>query len=333
MLPCCHLFRFRDFPALQSLGLVLALWLLLAGALRADGAYPVVVTDDRPAPVTFTRAPQTVAAISAFGADVMAALGQPVQALSTLNHRRPAYLGERVAAMVDLGEVHEPNLERLTELSPDLVIGLRQYTEPFERKFEEIGQFLAFDLMTYEDSDRAVVAVARALGDEARGQALNAAFADDVAELADAAPGGVSALLIWHWADTLYAFYDHHLSTTLMNRLQVTNAMGPTPTPEFKKPDAGVLTMEQLLRLNPDVILSFTGDDRPVSRHPVWQRLDAVRNNRVFRISDQYVMPHGPIARELVLREMAHLFYPERFAAPADLPAAARARPLTFVSR
>lgn len=331
MLPFSVPSRFLRLRPLFYLALLSLL--VVAGGARAEGLYPVVVTDDRPEPVTFTQSPKTVAAISAFGADVMAALGQPVQGLSTLNHRRLGYLGERVATMVDLGEVHEPNLERLTELKPDLVIGLRQYTEPFERKFEEIGQFLAFDLMTYEDSDRAVLTVARALGDEARGEALNAGFADELADLADTAPGGTTALLIWHWADTLYAFYDHHLSTTLMERLRVTNAMGATPTPEFKKPDAGVLTMEQLLHLNPDVILSFTGDDRPVSGHPVWQRLDAVRNHRVFRVSDQYVMPHGPIARALVLREMAHLFYPEHFSAPSNLPAEARARPLTFVSR
>ena len=295
--------------------------------------FPVSVTDDRPNTLVFEQAPKSVASISVFGADLLAALGQQATGLSTLNHRQSAYLGEQTRQMLDLGEVHETDMELLTELNPDLIIGLRQYTEPFAKKFEEIGQFMAFDLTTYEDSERAIRVVSQAMGSSQQGQTLNQTFSDQLAHYQQQAPGGVSALLIWHWADTLYAFYDHYLTTDIMTRLNVHNLMGATPTPELKKPDSTVLSMEKLLRLNPDVILSFTGDNRPISYHPVWQKLKAVKNQRVYRINDQYVMPHGPIARDMVLREMAYLFYPQQFAKPDDIPAEAQAKPLTFIGR
>ena len=57
-------------------------------------------------------------------------------------------------------------------------------------------------------------------------------------------------------ADTIYAFYDHHITTHIMRELRGDYTMGPTPTPELKKPDATVLSMEKLLTLNPDVISS-----------------------------------------------------------------------------
>ncbi len=295
--------------------------------------FPVSVQDDRQVTVIFDNAPQSVASISVFGADLISALGQQATGLSTLNHRQSAYLGDQTKKMMDLGEVHETDMERLTELNPDLIIGLRQYTEPFANKFEEIGHFMAFDLTTYQDSDQAIQKVSQAMGLNSKGQTLNQEFSDQLAQYEQQAPGKVSAILIWHWADTLYAFYDHYLTTDIMARLKVKNVMGATPTPALKKPDSTVLSMEKLLRLNPDVILSFTGDDRPISYHPVWQKLKAVQNKRVYRINDQYVMPHGPIARDMVLREMAHLFYPQVFDKTSDIPAAAQAKALTFLAR
>lgn len=305
--------------------------LITLSSAMAD--YPVTVKDDRGKSITFEKQPQSVASISVFGADLMWALDQQATGLSTLNHRQSAYLGDQVSQMKDLGEVHETDMERLTELNPDLIIGLRQYTEPFASKFEEIGQFLAFDLVTQEDSEQAIMTVTRALDQAQQGQALNQNFQALKEEFKQKAPGEVSAILIWHWADTLYAFYNHYLSTDIMQSLKVENAMGRSPTPALKKPDSSVLSMERLLRLNPDVILSFTGDEAPISYHPVWQRLKAVQNKRVYRINDQYVMPHGPVAREMVLREMAHLFYPDQFPAPDNIPDAARAKPLTFSER
>ncbi|MDF5906520.1 hypothetical protein P4132_04890 [Pseudomonas aeruginosa] len=59
-------------------------------------------------------------------------------------------MGDAAAKAVNLGEVHQTNLEVLAKLSPDLTIGLRTYTEPFAKKIEETGAFSAFDLIHVE---------------------------------------------------------------------------------------------------------------------------------------------------------------------------------------
>lgn len=322
--------------------------LLLAGALLSPVAladtqstpsessdFPVTVKDDRNKTVMFDRKPESVASVSVFGADLLWALDQQATGISTLNHRASAYLGEQVESMTDLGEIHETNLEQLTTLNPDLIIGLRQYTEPFAEKFEEIGQFLAFDLVTSEDSDQAIVTVATAMGQQNRGKQLNQRFEALKQAYQQKTQGqpAQKAVLIWQWADTLYGFYDHYLTTDLMAALNIRNAMGRSPTPALKKPDSSVLTMEKLLRMNPDIILTFTGHDNPVSQHPVWRQLKAVRQQRIYRVNDQYVMPHGPNARQMVLKEMAHLFYPALFPVPEGIPDKARAKAMTFVDQ
>lgn len=314
----------------QFLNALLAAAILSGGAAHAQ-SYPRTVVDDRNKSVVLQRQPKSVASISTFGADLLTSLGRRVDGLSTLNNKQSAFLGDATAGTVNLGEVHQTNLDVLAKLSPDLIIGLRNYTEPFAKKIEETGKLLAFDLVTLDDSMSAVERASKAVGSEDKGAALNTRFKERLDEYAAKAPKGVSVVFLWHWADVPYAFYSHHLTTHIMGRLGAANVQGDTPTPQLKSPDSAAITMETLLRLNPDVIISFRGDDGPFPNHPVWSRLKAVKNGRAWRVGDQYIMSHGPIARDMVLREMAHLLHPERFTAPKDIPVKARASAMTFV--
>lgn len=303
--------------------------LLLSHWAQGDD-YPVTVQDDRKKQVVFTQKPESVASVSVFGADLLSALGKKASGLSTLNHKPSAFLGDQVKEMVDLGEINETNMELLTQLNPDLTIGIRAYTEPFEKKFEEIGKFLAYDMVTYEDSIRAIDSAAAALGEKQQAAQMNARFAASLKTHGEKAPGQLSAVFLWLWADVPYGFYDHHFTVQMMKALQVNNLIGASPQPEIKKMDSSPVSIEALLKLDPDVIIAFKGDNGPVFNHPAWARLQAVKNKRVYRVGDQYVMPHGPVARDMVLRELAYLFYPEQFPEPNDIPAAARAKVATF---
>jgi iron complex transport system substrate-binding protein len=295
-----------------------------------SNTFPVTVTDDRNKQVIFEKKPNSVASVSVFGADLLAALGKKAAGLSTLNHKQSAFLGKQTHRVLDLGEVHETNMELLTELDPDLTIGIRTYTEPFEKKFEEIGKFLAYDLVTYEDSIRAIESAGTALGEQANAIKLNKDFTNRLNTYKNKAPGNLTVVMLWHWGDVPYAFYDHHLTINIMNELNVTNSIGASPQPEIKKLDSAPISMEKLLKLNPDVIISFKGESGPILNHPVWSKLKAVKNKRAYRVSDQYVMPHGPIARDMVLRELAYLFYPDNFEKPIDIPLDASAKLSTF---
>lgn len=320
-------------PSTRLLAAIIAAVLVcgLSRAAAANPPFPVSVLDDRGKTVVIAQRPRTVAAISTFGADLVSALGGRVAGLSTLNGRQSAFLGDAAVGTVNLGEIHQVDLEVLTRLAPDLIVGLRTYTQPFETKIEEAGTFIALDLTTLADSSSAVERVSRALGEEAQGKALNARFLTALDAHAARAPGGVSTVFLWDWADVPYAFYNHYLTTQIMGRLGATNVQGDSPTPELELPDSAAISLETLLRLDPDVILAFKGQDGPFASNPVWSRLKAVRNGRAWRVNDQYVMSHGPLARDMVLREMAHLLYPDVFPRPDGIPSAARAVPMTFV--
>ncbi|WP_431025850.1 ABC transporter substrate-binding protein [Halomonas sp. H5] len=297
------------------------------GALAEAPGTPSPLRDDRGTPIA-ARAVERVAAISTFAADTLVALGvSPIGASTFGSEPLPRYLGAPLADTLSLGQRASTNLERLTELSPELIIGIHRYTEPHARQLEAIAPFHAFDVIGLEDSRRAVTGIAAALGKRAEGEAMNRAFDAHLAELAERAPGGVSAILLAGASEAPFAYYDHFLTATLLERLQATNAAGPSPTPDQAIPFGYSISLERLLALDPEVIfLSSTGSQRAFANNPVWPHLEAVRNGRVYEVGPHWKEGGGPIARRLIADEMAWRLYPETFARP-ELPDAIASHP------
>ncbi|GAA0624459.1 ABC transporter substrate-binding protein [Halomonas beimenensis] len=291
-----------------------------------DGDRPSL-RDDRGTPIE-ARTVERVAAISTFAADTLAALGvAPVGASTFGSEPLPRYLGAPLADTRSLGQRASTNLELLTELDPELIIGIHRYTEPHARQLEAIAPFHAFDVVSLEDSRRAVTGIAAALGKRAEGEAMNRAFDERLAELGEQAPGGVSAILLTGAGEAPFAYYDHFLTATLLERLKATNAAGPSPAPERNIPFGYSISLERLLALDPDVIFLFrTGSERAFANNPVWPYLEAVRNGRVYEVGPHWKEGGGPIARRLIVDEMAWRLYPETFERP-ELPDAIASHP------
>lgn len=300
---------------------------LAAPALAQD--FPITVRDDRGQDVTVQAAPERVASLGVFGADLMKALGRAAVGTTTYSGELPAYLGARPGDMADLGLEPQPNLERLTMLRPDLIIGIRRYTEPWAESFAPIAPYIAYDLLTPQDSRRAVASASQALGAGAQGARMNADHQALLDDLGARAPGGVSAVFLWLWQDTPFAYYDHVMPASFLGPLKATNAMGANPTPELTENFGGPVSYEDLLAMDPDVLIIYRAEGNAYPDHPALRRMRAVREGRAWHVGYQYSQPAGPVARDIVLREMAHLLYPQTFPDP-DLPAGVGAEPLKF---
>lgn len=269
-----------------------------------------------------------VAAISTFAADTLVALGvSPIGASTFGKEPLPGYLGAALAETHSLGQRAGTNLELLTELAPELIIGIHRYTEPHARQLENIAPFYAFDVISLDDSRRAVTGIATALGERSAGEAMNRDFEARLDELGERAPGDVTAILLAGAGEAPFAYYDHFLTATLLERLEATNAPGPSPTPEQAIPFGYSISLEQLLALDPDVIFLFSTDgERAFASNPVWPYLKAVQNGRVYEVGPHWKEGGGPIARRLILDEMAWRLYPETFERP-ELPPSIASHP------
>jgi len=222
----------------------------------------------------------------------------------------PDYLASQLDGVTGLGPRHQPNLEVLSSVRPDLVIAIRRYTEKDGDQIEAIAPMLALDLITVQDSLRGVELAGQALGAPAKASALNARFLDRVQLLADrntSKPTETVALLT-SGSETPFVYYDHFLPTALLERLGFDNVGGQTPNPDSGIPLGYRISLEALLELNPDTILLLpTSRQRAFTMNPIWPYLKAVRTDQVYEVPHYWKEGAGPIARERILDDIQRL--------------------------
>ncbi|HWG85829.1 MAG TPA: ABC transporter substrate-binding protein, partial [Deinococcales bacterium] len=108
----------------------------------------------------------------------------------------------------------------------------------------------------------------------------------------------------------------------LLEKLGAVNVAKGTPSPDPRQPGFVVLSLEQIVASNPDVILAFrprtaSGEYAPsplapLESQPAYRNLNAVKNNRVHLLdADPFVSAPGPRAVES-LTKLLPLLYPGR---------------------
>lgn len=274
---------------------------------------PVTLTDDRGKTIELTQPATRPAAISTFGADVARALGiQPVAITTFGLEGAPAYLGPEMNKIPSLGPRHQPNLERLSRIAPDLVFAIRRYTEKDGPQIEAIAPMVALDLITLQDSLHAVALAGDAFGRSQQAQQINEQFMTRLNSLAAQSPGGRTVAILTSGGETPFVYYDHFLTAALLERLHFDNVGGPPPNPDSGIPLGYRISLETLLTLNPDVIFLLPSNrQRGFTLNPVWPYLQAVKNDQVFEVGQHWKESAGPIARSLVLDDMTRLLFPD----------------------
>lgn len=269
------------------------------------------LTDDRGETLRLSAPATRPAAISTFGADVALALGiVPVAVTDYGLQGVPEYLASQLNGVRSLGPRHQPNLEVLSSVQPDLVIAIRRYTEKDGDQIEAIAPLLALDLITIQDSLRAVELAGQALGKPAKAAELNARFLERLPLLAERNKhhSTKTVALLTSGSETPFVYYDHFLPTALLERLDFDNVGGQPPNPDSGIPLGYRISLEALLELNPNTILLLpTSRQRAFTMNPIWPYLKAVRTGQVYEVPHYWKEGAGPIARERILDDIQRL--------------------------
>jgi iron complex transport system substrate-binding protein len=307
------------FEPSRSLAAALLFGVLVATPALTEEARTLSFVDDRGVAVEVPANASKVASVSYFAADVALALGiKPVATTYMVEGRDPDFLLGYTKDMKQIGQRAKPNLELLAEAKPDVTVAIRRYTEGNAAQYQNIAPYLAYNLELFSDSDRTITQLATILGKPERGQELNAQFKKDIADFAAKAPKDVHPRFQVMWAgDAPWTFYSENMTAAILTALGGDNIAGHNPTPHIPDNFGLEMSLETMLEKDPEVIFVYDyGPDRPHENNPIWQMLSAVKNGRVHYVGDHWVEAHGPIAREMVLREAAHYLYPDVFPKP-----------------
>jgi iron complex transport system substrate-binding protein len=252
---------------------------------RADAANPSV-RDDRGHSLRFDAPPQRVVTLLPSLTEAWCAVGGCALLVGTDRYSNwPA----SVLALPKLGGLDDAQVERIVALRPDLVLAARS-TRAVGR-LEALGlRVLAFDSDNHAQVRATLFALARVLGDEARGAAAWQATQAQMAQAAQRVPAALRGGSVYFEVDASpYAAGAASFLGQTLQLLQLRNiaglALGPFPklNPEF------------VLRAQPQVVMAAARNIGQMPKRPGWGALLALQQGRVCAFdADTYELVTRP---------------------------------------
>nr|WP_232328270.1 ABC transporter substrate-binding protein [Kibdelosporangium sp. MJ126-NF4]CEL19828.1 Ferrichrome-binding periplasmic protein precursor (TC 3.A.1.14.3) [Kibdelosporangium sp. MJ126-NF4]CTQ97052.1 Ferrichrome-binding periplasmic protein precursor (TC 3.A.1.14.3) [Kibdelosporangium sp. MJ126-NF4] len=242
--------------------------------------------------LTLPKPPERIVCLNGLCDDVLAELDIVPAATSNpvlLTH--PALLGERGSAVpVVKGSFGSEDVESISALRPDLVIGLPGVHDPLRPAIEKFAPLWLVEPATWQQSLESLRAVGALTGRTDAATRAEQRFRDKLAAAVTATHQNGQAkrkvLVMYGSADSIGVDTGQSLKGDLLGQLFTY----PFPAKGTDATTASNYSVEELLAKQPDVVfvysLLFSSTDRTLSAqladNPVWKRIPAVQQGHVY---------------------------------------------------
>lgn len=250
-----------------------------------------------------------VVTLACSNTEIVCALGCGSMLVGTDDHSD--YPPEIVANLPRVGPDLTPSMQAIADLDPDLVIA--SLTVPgHEKVIDGLAAaklpHVAFEPTRVDHIYDDIRGIADRLGVVERGEALVASLRRDLETPFPPLPGRAPRIAVQWWPKPVVLPGRQSWVDDLLSRVGAINLLGdedvksrPLEDDELRRlaPDAIVISWcgVQLEKYRPDVVL----------RNPAWQDLPAIRQGRVFPISEAYLGRPSPLLAQglRALRQVA----------------------------
>ncbi len=291
---------------------------LLAGLALAA---PIQVRDGLGRAVSVNAPAKRIVALSLTATEILVDIGaNPIGRPSSATHPDAAL------RIPEVGSAYRPDLEKILGLRPDLLIGSVGTTAASARQLGALPMPL---IVTPDSSLKDVYDTYTLFGKltmrESYAQARLDFLKSRVKRILAKVPSKVTkpkVLALLAAGGQVFSTTDETYIGDLLEQAGANNVAKGTPSADPRQPGFVVLSLEQIVAANPDVIVAFravtaTGAVAPspverLEQSAAWKNLNAVRNNRVHILSsDPFVTAPGPRAVE-TLETLIALLYPKQ---------------------
>lgn len=296
-----------QLPNLTKLSLRLLGGLVLATSSALAVADSVTI-DHAMGTTTLPETPKRVVTLYQGATDAAVALGiTPVGVVeSWVEKPMYHYLRDDLAGVPQVGLETQPNLEEIARLKPDLIIAAKMRHEKVYEQLSQIAPTVTHEtvFMFKETLDL----IAEATGREAEAQRWHENWDTRIEEFQNKVSN--QSDIDWPQKVALLNFRSDHARIYYSSFAgNILNELGFERPEAHKKDVWGVklTSKESIPSMNADVFFIFMTDTDPTvvenfeawTSHPLWNTLDAVKNNQVYQVNEvDWNMAGGPIAAQ-----------------------------------
>lgn len=281
------------------LALLLAATLGLAGCNKADtaaepateapaAAFPVTVTDDAGREVTVEAAPERIVSLAPANTEIVYALGMLDKLVGVTTY--DDYPAE-VADIAKVGDFVTPNIEAITAAQPDLILATTGVQADVITQLEGTGAtVIAIDPQTLDALYTSIETVGKATGTAEAALELVDGMKADIKTIGDAVSAEEPTPCFIEIAqDPLFTAGKGTLLDDLITAAGGTNIVTAEGYVGY--------SLEQLVTDDPAVYLATLGsmsDPADLAKRPGYDKLAAVKDQRVYVLEDNLVSRPGP---------------------------------------
>jgi iron complex transport system substrate-binding protein len=261
--------------------------------------------------------PARIVVLTNEGTEALLALGvKPVGAVKSWTGD-PWY--EHIKADMEgvtvVGEESQPNVELIASLKPDLIIGNKLRQEKVYDQLNAIAPTVFSETLRGEWQSNLLL-YADAIGKKAEGEKVIAEYDSRTADFKGKAGDKLNqkVSVVRFMAGKTRIYLEDTFTGIAFSKLGITRP----DSQKYKDTFVEEITKERLPEVDADMIFYFTyetGDgkgtamEQEMLKDPLWQSLQAVKNNKAIRVSDAvWNTAGGVIAANLMLDELYKIY-------------------------
>ena len=285
---------------------------------KDNSAAFATIVDDLGREVTLPKKPERIVVTSASFLEPLHAVGGDVVGRPD-SKSTPDWAKDKTS----IGRVYNVDLEKLLACAPDLVIANKGMNEKLLQPLE-INKIpcVVVDMKNYEEVKNEVRIFSQITGEKEKGDALIKSMDDKIKAIADRIPKEKRRVAILHsTAQGLSVQLDTSIAGSTAKMLGFENVASGMKALEGN-PDAAPYSIETLVEQNPEIIFVTSmgkidevkrGMEETIASNPAWQTIPAVKNGKMYYLSQEHFLLSPGIQYPAAVEEMAKQVYPELF--------------------
>jgi iron complex transport system substrate-binding protein len=279
-----------------------------------DSNFPVTITDAIENEVTIEAKPEKIVSLIPSNTEIVYALGMgdAVVGVSDFDN-----YPEEVAAKEKIGGM-EFNVEKVISLQPDLVLAHGSSAHSSESGLEQLRNagitvVVVPNASSFKTVYESINLIGQIIGTTDKAQEIVDGMKTSLAEIKEKAAKVTEPATVWVEVSGAPEIYTTGKGTFMHEMIEAINAKNAAGDQEGWV----MLTEEEIVTLNPDVVVTTYGSYDPNAKTNVlareaWTEVPAIQNERVYDIQSDLVSRPGPRLIEGV-EELAKAVYPEVF--------------------
>ncbi|KTR27646.1 ABC transporter substrate-binding protein [Exiguobacterium indicum] len=253
--------------------------------------------------------PKKVVALEFSFVDALDELGITPVGIAQENKTDVSGLLGKDISFTEVGTRQQPNLEVISSLQPDLIIGDFNRHKGIYKQLQEIAPTIILKSRnaTYEENLDSFKTIAEAVGKTKQMDdrlALHEERLQAAKKKVDPKDDRKVMVGVFR-ADSLTAHGETSFDGELLEKIGIENAVTKTAEPTV------TITLEQMVKWDPDVIFMAEADPKLLKEwkdNPLWNQITAVKNGEVYEVNrDLWTRYRGLDAAEQIVDEAIQL--------------------------